>query len=224
MDQNDIPASVKNINLLLLEYLKSSINIILYYRNLYPHDSFAYHQSFKLKVPINRHPDVQNYISQFLNKINTGLLSEIVAIKFAIVDITKADAIVECFNVNLEEYIGNKLGNATGNSIGTDLVIDGLDWYDIYSSFKRNLISLIDNLRCLKEINMGKESEYKFKIFLELYSDGNGNGNELIYDDDDFVGSQNNNGHDTRKLYALNDIDVGYIKFNTCYEVSLGKK
>ncbi|SCU88281.1 LADA_0E09252g1_1 [Lachancea dasiensis] len=69
----------KPIERWLSVYLKCFINVILYFRNVYPKEAFDWlsYQAFNLPrhMPMNRHPDLQNYIETLVKDILTKLES-----------------------------------------------------------------------------------------------------------------------------------------------------
>ncbi|SCU94153.1 LAFA_0F20208g1_1 [Lachancea sp. 'fantastica'] len=86
-------------------YLKCYVNVILYYRNVYPKEAFDWtsFQAFNLPrhVPMNRHPELQNYIETMV----VDVISKLQAVRHFNLRIIQQDdgACLERFTLDFGE-------------------------------------------------------------------------------------------------------------------------
>ncbi|AMD22841.1 HHR072Wp [Eremothecium sinecaudum] len=95
-------------------YLKCFINAILYYRNVYPKESFAWttYQAFNLPrhMPINRYPELQDYIDEL------------------ILDVLSKLQHVRCFNLNIIRNKETEVDQPSSIQVWERYVLDFSDW------------------------------------------------------------------------------------------------
>lgn len=87
-------------------YLKCFVNVVLYYRNVYPSESFDWttYQAFNLPryIPINRHPGLQKYIEELVVDV-LGKLPHVH--RFNLLIVTQEDVCVERYVLDFGEFI-----------------------------------------------------------------------------------------------------------------------
>lgn len=104
-------------------YFKCFINAVLYYRNVYPRESFDWtsYQAFNLPrhIPINRHPSLQEYIETLIVDV-LGKLSNTKSFNLRIV--TEEDAIcIEKYTLDFSEFRHEDPQNMTETAVFDDL-------------------------------------------------------------------------------------------------------
>ncbi|CAI4064386.1 Rev7p SKDI_09G0310 [Saccharomyces kudriavzevii IFO 1802] len=124
-------------------YLKCYINLILFYRNVYPPQSFNFttYQSFNLPqyVPINRHPALIDYIEELI----IDVLSKLTHIyRFSICIINKQN------DLCIEKYVLD-----FGELQHVDKDDQGTTETEVFDEFRSSLNSLIFHLEKLPKIN-----------------------------------------------------------------------
>ncbi|AJR48593.1 AFH_G0026480.mRNA.1.CDS.1 [Saccharomyces cerevisiae] len=124
-------------------YLKCYINLILFYRNVYPPQSFDYttYQSFNLPqfVPINRHPALIDYIEELI----LDVLSKLTHVyRFSICIINKKN------DLCIERYV---LDFSELQHVDKDDQI--ITETEVFDEFRSSLNSLIMHLEKLPKVN-----------------------------------------------------------------------
>ena len=87
-------------------YLKCYVNLILYYRNVYPRESFDFttYQGFNLPqfTPVTRHPGLQDYIENLILDLLTKI-THIYKISILILD-QQYDICLEKYTLDFTEF------------------------------------------------------------------------------------------------------------------------
>ncbi|CCD23428.1 Rev7p NDAI_0B03940 [Naumovozyma dairenensis CBS 421] len=147
-------------------YLKSYINLILYYRNVYPSTTFDFttYQTFNLPqfTPINRHPQLQSYIEELILDL-LSKLNHIYHISLCIIN--KSNEIcVEKYVLDFGEF---KHITTTTNNARDDGDDDEdnqiLSESEVFDEFRSSLNSLISHLEKLPKI---KDNMVTFQIVI----------------------------------------------------------
>lgn len=133
-------------------YLKCFINSILYHRNVYPAASFdvTTYQAFNLPqfTPINRHPDLQEYIEELILDVLSKLL-HVYALSLCVV--TKED------NICIEKYVLSFDEFQHIDDVGT------LSESEVFDEFRSSLNSLTAHLEKLDPI---KDDTVVFEVVI----------------------------------------------------------
>ena len=128
-------------------YLKCFINLILFHRNVYPSVSFDFttYQAFNLPqfIPINRHPDLQEYIEELI----LDVISKLTHIyRFCICIIDKENGL------RIEKYVLDfgEFQHQQSNEQDDD-VINETEVFDEFRSSLNSLISHLEKLNAIKD-------------------------------------------------------------------------
>ncbi|AET40133.1 Rev7p Ecym_5378 [Eremothecium cymbalariae DBVPG len=104
----------KGVEKWLKLYLKCFINIVLYYRNVYPPESFNWsrYQAFNLPrhLPVTRHQGLEQYIEELSNDLLTKLEH------------------IRCFNLNIVTSDDSKSYGIPSGQVWERYVLDFGDW------------------------------------------------------------------------------------------------
>lgn len=126
--------------------------MILYYRNVYPEESFDWtsYQAFNLPrhVPVNRHPGLQEYIETLVTDVLTKLES-ICNFNLRIVNLDDG-ACIERFALDFSEFRHEELKDTTEDQV--------------FDQFRSSLNSLIAQLEKLPKVKPGSVT---FEIVLD---------------------------------------------------------
>lgn len=121
-------------------YLKCYINLILYYRNVYPSESFdlTTFQGFNLPqfIPMTRHPGLQQYIEDWIQDILTKL-THIYKLSILILD--------QSYDIVLEKYV-------LDFSEFKHLEDTNLNETEVFDEFRSSLNSLINKVGTLPHV------------------------------------------------------------------------
>ncbi|CUS23620.1 LAQU0S11e00408g1_1 [Lachancea quebecensis] len=124
-------------------YFKCIINVILYYRNVYPRESFDWttYQAFNLPrhIPLNRHPQLQEYVETLI----TDVISKLEHIKnFNLRIVNQEDGVcIERYVLDFSEFRHNEVENTTEE--------------DVFDEMRSSLNSLIAQLEKLPKVRPG---------------------------------------------------------------------
>lgn len=168
-------------------YLKCYINLILYYRNVYPKESFnvTTYQGFNLPqfMPITRHPDLQDYIEELINDL-ISKLSHVYKLSIVVLDQTY-DICLEKFVLDFSEFKhithGEKDEGVNGNDekqqnddrdhkdnldeYGDEDINLNIEESEVFDEFRSSLNSLINKLESLPQI---KDDTVTFNIMISV--------------------------------------------------------
>lgn len=145
-------------------YLKCYINLILYYRNVYPRESFDYttYQGFNLPqfIPITRHPGLQDYIENLILDL-LSKITHIYKISILILD-QQYDICLEKYTLDFTEF--KHIQSRNSNNDEDDNVNDELiNETEVFDVFRSSLNSLINKLETLSKI---KDDTVKFNVII----------------------------------------------------------
>ncbi|KAM3160741.1 REV7-like protein [Lachancea thermotolerans] len=124
-------------------YFKCIINVVLYYRNVYPKESFDWttYQAFNLPrhIPLNRHPQLQEYVETLV----TDVISKLGYIKnFNLRIVNQEDGVcIERYVLDFSEFRHEEVGNTTE--------------LEVFDEMRSSLNSLIAQLEKLPKIRPG---------------------------------------------------------------------
>ncbi|QLQ78920.1 hypothetical protein HG537_0B02680 [Torulaspora globosa] len=147
-------------------YLKCFINSILYHRNVYPIDSFdiTTYQAFNLPqfTPMNRHPEVQEYIEELV----LDILSKLVHIYgISVCLVTKDDNIcIERYVLSFDEFRHVDDVNTITES-------------EVFDEFRSSFNSLTAHLEKLDRI---RDDTVEFEVIINTMEMELGHGNRDI--------------------------------------------
>lgn len=140
-------------------YLKCFVNVVLYYRNVYPSESFDWttYQAFNLPryIPINRHPGLQKYIEELVVDV-LGKLPHVH--RFNLLIVTQEDVCVERYVLDFGEFIHDTASIEVHET-------------QVFDEFRSCLNSLISKLEKLPSIGPNKVT---FSATLDAVSIGLG--------------------------------------------------
>lgn len=144
-------------------YLKCYINLILYYRNVYPSESFhlTTYQSFNLPqfVPITRHPGLQGYIETLiLDLINK--LTHVYQISLLVIE-TESNICLERYYLDFSDFKHTSIDSDTDD----DNEQPGLNENEVFDEFRSSLNSLINKLETLPKF---KDDSVTFDIMINV--------------------------------------------------------
>ncbi|CEP62113.1 Rev7p LALA0_S04e08130g [Lachancea lanzarotensis] len=133
-------------------YLKCYVNVILYYRNVYPKEAFDWtsFQAFNLPrhVPMNRHPGLQGYIETMV----VDIISKLQAVRHFNVRIIQQDdgACIERYALDFGELRHDQVSDVKET--------------DVFDELRSSLNSLISRLEKLPQI---KPNTVAFDIVID---------------------------------------------------------
>lgn len=152
-------------------YLKCYINLILYYRNVYPGKSFDFttYQGFNLPqfIPITRHPGLQDYIENLILDLLTKI-THIYKISILILD-QQYDTCLEKYTLDFAEFkhlqSRNNFGDGYNNNKGEkdNESSEQINETEVFDAFRSSLNSLINKLETLPKI---KDDVVKFNVII----------------------------------------------------------
>ncbi|SCV05475.1 LANO_0H08306g1_1 [Lachancea nothofagi CBS 11611] len=129
-------------------FMKSYINVILYYRNVYPKESFDWmsFQAFNLPrhLPMNRHPELQTYIENLISDV----LLKLDSIRHFNLRIVKLDdgTCVERYALDFNEFRHEEVSDLLETQV-----------FDELRSSLNSLIARLENLPQIKPASVSFE-------------------------------------------------------------------
>ena len=150
-------------------YLKCYINLILYYRNVYPKATFdlTTFQGFNLPqyMPINRNEKVQAYIEELITDL-ISKLNHVYRVGICIIDITNGFCI-EKYVLDFGEF------KHYTDSVEEDRISAMLAETDVFDEFRSSLNSLLSKLEKMDNI---KDGAVTFEIVINTLEMNLGHG------------------------------------------------
>lgn len=129
---------------LVVELLSVFIEQIMYYRRLYPPESFKKVKSFQLAVYMNRHPGVRTYLTELASRLRK-LLSDGILYKIFL-EVSKEGSVLETFSLNFEELIVLKTVSGSKNLKGKDVSLQTVN-----AELRSLLFSVITELQKMEQ-------------------------------------------------------------------------
>lgn len=152
-------------------YLKCYINLILYYRNVYPQGSFdlTTFQGFNLPqfIPITRHPGLQNYIEEWIQDV-LGKLTHIYKLSILILD-QQYDIVLERYVLDFSEFKHLEASDDDDNDVN-------IGETEVFDEFRSSLNSLINKMGILLPI---KDNTVTFNFMINTVNMELGHGKDV---------------------------------------------
>ncbi|KAK5774035.1 Rev7p PWA37_001039 [Arxiozyma heterogenica] len=150
-------------------YLKCYINLILYYRNVYPRESFDFttYQGFNLPqfIPVTRHPGLQDYIENLILDLLTKI-THIYKISILILD-QQYDICLEKYTLDFTEFkhlkSRSKFNDDNNKSEEENNCDEQINETEVFDAFRSSLNSLINKVETLPKI---KDDIVKFNVII----------------------------------------------------------
>ncbi|AOA65189.1 DNA polymerase zeta processivity subunit [Komagataella phaffii CBS 7435] len=201
-----------------IDYILIWIELIWYYRGLYPAESFKAKQAFYTKVYQNRHPDLQAYLDDLrgdlMDLLQNGQLCKIH------LRIFEHNKVIESYTIN----VINSPILYESFALEEDVIISNEDYplAMIYAEFQASLNSLISELSGISNqypVSQTQEDDnYKFKIYISPNAGTNDLYSKLVVNANWTLTSRRPQNAPVH-LNRARAVDLGFLNIQTTFNI-----
>ncbi|ODQ79080.1 hypothetical protein BABINDRAFT_162150 [Babjeviella inositovora NRRL Y-12698] len=143
MQPSYLPLNAKNVSSTIREYLIAAFYQVLYYKGVYPKESFTTVNSFNLSCFVSRHPGVVAYLEKLVDnctgKIHSGEINTFLLVLYQ----ESTEDVIERYVFDFSEF----LALADGDQEREIRLFKDFTWETLYMQIRASLFTLITELK-----------------------------------------------------------------------------